>query len=71
MVTITTQVDIDLDDIDTDDLIWELKHRGCQGVFELTPQDAHLILKSMPVDVKIGSDVYFAYEKLRAICNHD
>lgn len=64
MVTITTTVEFDLDEIDTDELVAELKSRNI-GIDIFSWWELDYLMKLIPNDIKPGSEEYFIYEKLR------
>lgn len=67
-VHVSTYVDVDLDEIGTDDLVAELVRRGRSE--DTLPQDATDIIRRLHVALKLGQDDV-ALEQARAfICAH-
>jgi hypothetical protein len=66
MVTVTTTVEVDLDEFDTDDLIAELNSRG-HIIDTFNWWELDYLMKLIPNDIKPGSEQYTIYEKLRVL----
>lgn len=60
----TTSETIDLDNVDTNDLIKELQSRK-YVIDTLTWWDIDHLMNLLPSNIKPGSEQYFIYEKLR------